>query len=52
MNIALQTGRALSVPLPGSEIVAAQMDAMLAQGQGELDHSALALFLQQVAKIG
>jgi len=51
MNIALQTGRALSVPLPGSEIVAAQMDAMLAQGQGVLDHSALALFLQQLAKI-
>jgi len=52
MNIALQTGRALSVPLPGSEVVAAQMDAMLEQGQGELDHSALALFLQRVAKIG
>jgi 2-hydroxy-3-oxopropionate reductase len=51
MKIALQTGRTLSVPLPGSEIIAAQMDAMLAQGQGELDHSALALFLQQVAKI-
>ena len=52
MNIALQTGRTLSVPLPGSEVVAAQMDAMLEQGQGELDHSALALFLQQLANIG
>lgn len=51
MNIALQSGRTLSVPLPGSEIVAAQMDAMLSQGQGELDHSALALFLQQLANI-
>jgi 2-hydroxy-3-oxopropionate reductase len=51
MNIALQTGRTLSVPLPGSEIVTSQMDAMLAQGQGELDHSALALFLQQMANI-
>lgn len=51
MNIALQTGKTLSVPLPGSEIVAAQMDAMLVQGQGELDHSALALYLQHLAKI-
>ena len=49
MNIALQTGKDLSVPLPGSAIVACQMDAMLAQGKGELDHSALALFLESVS---
>jgi 2-hydroxy-3-oxopropionate reductase len=49
MNIALQTGRELSVPLPGSALVASQMDAILAQGNGDLDHSALALLLGQLA---
>ncbi|WP_343063050.1 2-hydroxy-3-oxopropionate reductase [Rhabdobacter roseus] len=49
MNIALQTGRELSVPLYGSAQVAAQMDALLAQGKGELDHSALALLMQQLS---
>lgn len=49
MNIALQTGRDLSVPLPGSAIVASQMDAVLAQGDGELDHSALALFMESIS---
>lgn len=51
MNIALQTGRELSVPLPGSSLVASQMDAILAQGNGELDHSALSLLLGQMAGI-
>ena len=51
MNIALQTGRALSVPLPGSAQVASQMDAIIAQGNGELDHSALALFLEQISNV-
>jgi 2-hydroxy-3-oxopropionate reductase len=49
MNIALQTAKNLSVPLPGSAIVAAQMDAILAKGNGELDHSALALFLESIS---
>jgi 2-hydroxy-3-oxopropionate reductase len=49
MNIALQTAKNLSVPLPGSAIVAAQMDAILAEGNGELDHSALALFLESIS---
>jgi len=51
MNIALQTGRELSVPLPGSALVASQMDAILARGDGELDHSALILFLGQLAGV-
>ena len=49
MNIALQTGRNFSVPLPASSIVASQMDAVLAKGDGELDHSALALLLESLA---
>jgi 2-hydroxy-3-oxopropionate reductase len=51
MNIALQTGRNLSVPLPGSSIVASQMDAIIAQGNGELDHSALALLMESLSGI-
>ena len=49
MNIALQTGRDLSVPLPGSALVATQMDALLAKGDGEVDHSALALLLGEMS---
>ncbi len=49
MNIALQAGKLLSVPLPASAIVAAQMDAVLAQGDGDLDHSSLALFLESIS---
>jgi 2-hydroxy-3-oxopropionate reductase len=49
MNIALQTGRDRSVPLPASALVATQMDAIIGQGKGELDHSALAWFLHSVS---
>ena len=49
MNIILQTARTLSVPLPASALVATQMDALIAQGEAELDHSALALLLQRAA---
>ncbi|MBN2088621.1 2-hydroxy-3-oxopropionate reductase [candidate division KSB1 bacterium] len=49
MNIALQTGRELSVPLPASAIVTEQMDALLALGQGDADHSALALLAELLA---
>ena len=51
MNIALQTGKALSVPLPGSALVASQMDALIATGGGELDHSALAFMLGKLSGI-
>ena len=49
MNIALQAGREFSVPLHGSALVSAQMDAVLAQGEGELDHSALAKLLEKMS---
>ena len=49
MNIALQTGRHLSVPLPATSIVASQMDALLAGGDSELDHSSLALLAERLA---
>lgn len=49
MNIALQAGREFSVPLYGCAQVAAHMDALLAQGNGELDHSAIALLMEQLS---
>jgi 2-hydroxy-3-oxopropionate reductase len=49
MNIALQAGREHSVPLYGSAQVAAHMDALLSQGKGEMDHSAIALLMQQLS---
>jgi 2-hydroxy-3-oxopropionate reductase len=51
MNIALEAGREFSVPLYGTAQVAAQMDALLAQGKGESDHSAIALLMEQLAGI-
>jgi 2-hydroxy-3-oxopropionate reductase len=41
LNIVLQTGRELRLPLLGSSQIASLMDALLAQGQGELDNTAL-----------
>lgn len=49
MNIALQAGREYAVPLYGSSLVAAHMDALIAQGKGELDHSALAVLFEQLS---
>ena len=49
MKIALQTGKNLGIPLPGSSVVASQMDALIADGKGDLDHSALALLMQNIA---
>ena len=51
MNIALQTGREFSVPLAGSAQIASNMDALIAQGKGELDHSALYLLLAGLSGI-
>ena len=49
LNIALQQGRELSVPLYGTSIVANQMDVLIAQGNEELDHSALGLLLGELS---
>jgi 2-hydroxy-3-oxopropionate reductase len=51
MNIALQAGKEFSVPLPGSAQVATSMDALIAQGQGELDHSSLYILLAGLSGI-
>lgn len=52
MNIVLQTGKALNVPLYGASQIAAHMDAVIAAGDGDLDHSALALLIERLAGIG
>ncbi|HMH24866.1 MAG TPA: 2-hydroxy-3-oxopropionate reductase [Puia sp.] len=52
MQIALQAGKEFSVPLYGTAQVAAHMDALLAQGKGESDHSAIALLMEQLSGIG
>jgi 2-hydroxy-3-oxopropionate reductase len=51
MNIALEAGKELSVPLYGSALVASHMDAILASGKGDSDHSALALLMEQLSNI-
>ena len=49
MNIALQAGRELAVPLYGTAQVSAHMDALIAQGKGEWDHSAIAWLMEQLS---
>ncbi len=49
LNIALQTGRELSVPLFTTSQVAELMDSLMASGKGELDHSALAMLAEQLS---
>jgi 2-hydroxy-3-oxopropionate reductase len=51
MNIVLQMGREHAVPLYGAAQTASHMDALIAQGKGESDHSAIALLLQQLANV-
>ena len=51
MNIALQAGKDFSVPLYGTAQVSAHMDALIAQGKGEWDHSAIAWLIQQLSGI-
>jgi 2-hydroxy-3-oxopropionate reductase len=48
LGIALQTGRDLSLPLMSTAQVAELMNALIARGHGDLDHSALALLLDQM----
>ena len=49
LNIALQTGRELSVPLFTTSQVAELMNALLAAGKGDLDHSSLGMLAEQLS---
>ncbi len=46
MGIALKAGETFSLSLKGTALVAAQLEAAVAQGNGELDHSSLLLLLE------
>ncbi len=49
LAIALQTGKEQGVALLATAQAAELMDALLAQGKGEMDHSSLALLVEQMA---
>jgi len=51
LAIALQTGREQSLPLPATAQTADMMDALMDQGKGDLDHSALALLVEQLGGV-
>lgn len=49
LGIALDAGKAYGVPLMATALVHEAMDSMIAQGHGDLDHSALARFVEGLA---
>lgn len=51
LNNALDTGKAIAVPLYLTAFVAQQMDAAMAQGFAELDHTTIMLIEEQLANI-
>jgi 2-hydroxy-3-oxopropionate reductase len=52
MNIVLQTGRELKLPLFGAAHAAELMDALLSQGRGELDYVSLVSLYELLSGIG
>lgn len=52
LNIALDAGRAYGAALPATALVHQLYGAMMARGDGELDHSALVTLLEDLAGIG
>lgn len=51
LNIALQTAREMAMALPVTAIVAENFNALIAQGDGKKDHSALALLSERLANL-
>lgn len=49
LGIALATGRANAVPLPGTALVEQLFATLEARGHGELDHSGLLMLLEDLA---
>lgn len=49
LRLALETGREAGVPLFATGIAANIMDAMIAQGDGDLDHSGMAKFYAEMS---
>ncbi|MCF8566106.1 2-hydroxy-3-oxopropionate reductase [Alicyclobacillus tolerans] len=50
LAIALETARSAGVSLPGTALVGEMMNALIAQGMGDEDHSALIRYLAQSAQ--
>lgn len=48
---ALEAGKNKSAPLYATALVAQQMDASIAQGNAELDHTTIMLIAEQLANI-
>jgi 2-hydroxy-3-oxopropionate reductase len=51
MGIVLETARELGLPMPGTALVTQYLHALVAQGDGELDSSALATILERMAGV-
>jgi 2-hydroxy-3-oxopropionate reductase len=51
LNIALETARELSIPLPATALGSQLFNAMVAEGMGDLDNSAVISILEQLAGI-
>jgi 2-hydroxy-3-oxopropionate reductase len=49
LNIALDAGRAYGAPMPATALVHQLYAAMMARGEGDLDHSALVTLLEELA---
>lgn len=49
LGIVLETARAYGVALPGTALVAQLFTALIEDGKGELDHSALLLVLEALS---
>lgn len=49
LNIALDAGRAYGAPMPAAALVHQLYAAMMARGEGDLDHSALVTLLEEMA---
>ncbi|MFC1543426.1 2-hydroxy-3-oxopropionate reductase [Candidatus Neomarinimicrobiota bacterium] len=51
LAIALETGQEESLSLPGTALVAEMMKELLVQGKSDLDHSALALLVEELGGV-
>jgi 2-hydroxy-3-oxopropionate reductase len=50
LNNALQTGKEVGVPLPFTSLVQQVIGSLMNEGKGELDHSAISNFLEDMAQ--
>jgi 2-hydroxy-3-oxopropionate reductase len=50
LNNALQTGKEIGVPLPFTSLAQQVIGSLMNEGKGELDHSAISNFLEDMAQ--